>query len=98
MKINVSIMAGAAFAAVLASTVAQAATAQEKGILRVCADPNSMSFSNDKAEGLENRIAALMAEDFGWKVEFYYFPQRMAFFRNTLRKKQIGRASCRERV
>ena len=93
MKINASKMAGAAFAAataaaLVAAPAAQAATAQEKGILRVCADPNSMPFSNDKAEGLENRIAALMAEDFGWKVEFFYFPQRMAFFRNTLRKKQ----------
>jgi len=87
---NLSMMAGAMFAAtaaLAAAPAAQAATAQEKGILRVCADPNSMPFSNDKAEGLENRIAALMADDFGWKLEFYYFPQRMAFVRNTLRKK-----------
>jgi quinoprotein dehydrogenase-associated probable ABC transporter substrate-binding protein len=89
VKKTVSILAGAVVAATAfaAAPVAQAATAQEKGILRVCADPNSMPFSNDKAEGLENRIARLMAEDFGWKAEFFYFPQRMAFFRNTLRKK-----------
>ncbi len=89
MKKTVSMLAGAVVAATAfaAAPVAQAATAQEKGILRVCADPNSMPFSNDKAEGLENRIARLMAEDFGWKAEFFYFPQRMAFFRNTLRKK-----------
>lgn len=82
-----SSMACAALAALLATPLAQAATAQEKGILRVCADPNSMPFSNAQAEGLENRIAQLMAEDFGWKAEYFYFPQRMAFFRNTLRKK-----------
>lgn len=87
MKITMLKMVGAMFAATLAAPIAQAATAQEKGILRVCADPNSMPFSNDKAEGLENRIAKLMAEDFGWKAEFFFFPQRMAFFRNTLRKK-----------
>jgi len=85
----VSRMASVVLAATVLGTVpvAEAATAQEKGILRVCADPNSMPFSNDKAEGLENRIARLMADDFGWKLEFYYFPQRMAFVRNTLRKK-----------
>lgn len=87
MKITKLYFAGAAVAAVLAAPLAQAATAQEKGILRVCADPNSMPFSNAKAEGLENRIAQLMAEDFGWKAEYFFFPQRMAFFRNTLRKK-----------
>lgn len=87
MKITTLHMVGMAAAAFLAAPLAQAATAQEKGILRVCADPNSMPFSNAKAEGLENRIAQLMADDFGWKAEFFYFPQRMAFFRNTLRKK-----------
>ncbi len=87
MKITKLHMAGAAVAAVLAAPLAQAASAQEKGILRVCADPNSMPFSNAKAEGLENRIAQLMAEDFGWKAEYFFFPQRMAFFRNTLSKK-----------
>ena len=87
MKSTMFKLGGAALFAALFAPVAQAATAQEKGILRVCADPNSMPFSNDKAQGLENRIAQLMADDFGWKAEFYYFPQRMAFFRNTLRKK-----------
>ena len=83
-------IAGAAFAAtamLCAASVAHAADARSKGILRVCVDPNSMPFSNEKAEGFENRIAQLMAEDFGWKAEYFYFPQRMAFFRNTLRKK-----------
>jgi len=28
-----------------------------------------------------------MAKDFGWKVEFFFFPQRMAFFRNSLKAK-----------
>ncbi|NCU94349.1 MAG: quinoprotein dehydrogenase-associated putative ABC transporter substrate-binding protein [Betaproteobacteria bacterium] len=88
MKTIASTLAGAVFtAAALVAPQAQAATAQEKGILRVCADPNSMPFSNQAGEGLENRIAEMMAKDFGWKVEFFFFPQRMAFFRNSLKAK-----------
>ena len=88
MKTIASTLAGAVFtAAALVVPQAQAATAQEKGILRVCADPNSMPFSNQAGEGLENRIAEMMAKDFGWKVEFFFFPQRMAFFRNSLKAK-----------
>lgn len=57
------------------------------GVLRVCADPNNMPLSNDKGEGYENKIAAEMAHDFGYKVEYTYFPQRMGFVRHTLREK-----------
>jgi quinoprotein dehydrogenase-associated probable ABC transporter substrate-binding protein len=88
LKTIASTLAGAVFtAAALVAPQAQAATAQEKGILRVCADPNSMPFSNQAGEGMENRIAEMMAKDFGWKVEFFFFPQRMAFFRNSLKAK-----------
>jgi len=88
LKTIASTLVGAVFtAAALVAPQAQAATAQEKGILRVCADPNSMPFSNQAGEGLENRIAEMMAKDFGWKVEFFFFPQRMAFFRNSLKAK-----------
>ncbi|HEY2020032.1 substrate-binding domain-containing protein [Paraburkholderia sp.] len=58
------------------------------GVLRVCADPNNMPLSNDKGEGYENRIAAQMASDFGYKLEYTYFPQRMGFVRHTLREKE----------
>jgi quinoprotein dehydrogenase-associated probable ABC transporter substrate-binding protein len=57
------------------------------GVLRVCADPNNMPLSNDKGEGYENRIASQMASDFGYKLEYTYFPQRMGFVRHTLREK-----------
>jgi quinoprotein dehydrogenase-associated probable ABC transporter substrate-binding protein len=57
------------------------------GVLRVCADPNNMPLSNDKGEGFENKIAAAMAGDFGYKLEYTYFPQRMGFVRRTLRDK-----------
>lgn len=57
------------------------------GVLRVCADPHNMPLSNDKGEGYENKIASEMAHDFGYKVEYTYFPQRMGFVRHTLREK-----------
>lgn len=58
------------------------------GVLRVCADPNNMPLSNSKGEGYENRIASQMASDFGYKLEYTYFPQRMGFVRHTLREKE----------
>jgi len=55
--------------------------------LRVCADPTNLPFSNAREEGFENRIAALLARDLGWPLEYTWFPQRMGFVRNTLKKK-----------
>jgi mxaJ protein len=52
--------------------------------LRVCADPNNMPFSNSKREGLENRLADLIARDLGAKVRYTWWPQRRGFFRSTL--------------
>jgi len=57
---------------------------------RVCQDPNNLPFSNDKGEGIENRIAQLFAGQLNVPVQYYSFPQRMAFVRNTLRYKLPG--------
>jgi mxaJ protein len=62
----------------------------EEGVLRVCQDPNNLPFSNLQGEGFENRIAELFAEKLGWKLEYFSFPQRMGFIRNTLRFKLPG--------
>jgi mxaJ protein len=55
-----------------------------KGVLRVCADPNNLPFSNERGEGFENRIAALIAGDIGARLEYTWFAQRRGFIRNTL--------------
>jgi mxaJ protein len=55
------------------------------GILRVCADPNNLPFSNQRGEGFENKIAELLAQDLGERVEYTWWAQRRGFFRNTLR-------------
>jgi mxaJ protein len=57
-------------------------------VLRVCQDPNNLPFSNRALAGFENKIAALFAQELGWKLEHTWFPQRMGFIRNTLRAKQ----------
>ncbi len=57
---------------------------------RVCQDPNNLPFSSVKGEGYENKIAELFARDLGLPVEYFSFPQRLAFIRNTLRYKLPG--------
>ncbi|HEV2862353.1 MAG TPA: substrate-binding domain-containing protein [Pyrinomonadaceae bacterium] len=55
------------------------------GVLRVCADPNNLPFSNERGEGFENKLAEMLAEDLGGRVEYTWWAQRRGFFRNTLR-------------
>jgi mxaJ protein len=52
--------------------------------LRVCADPNNLPFTNQKREGFENRIAAMLAADLGTTIEYTWWAQRRGFLRNTL--------------
>ena len=53
-------------------------------VLRVCADPHNLPFSNEKGEGFENKLAELFAEKLGKKLAYTYFPQATGFVRNTL--------------
>lgn len=63
--------------------------------LRVCADAHYLPMSNKAGQGFENEIAALLAKEMGKGVEYYWFPQRMGFIRNTLRKQaQDGSYMC----
>lgn len=57
-------------------------------VLRVCADPANMPFSNQKAEGFENKIANIIGEELGVPVEYTWFPQAIGFARNTLLAKR----------
>lgn len=65
--------------------LAFSSSAADQRVLRVCADPNNLPFSNQKGEGFENQIAELLAKDLGAKVEYNWFAQRRGFVRNTLR-------------
>ena len=53
-------------------------------VLRVCADPNNLPFSNDRLEGFENKLAALVARELGATVRYTWWAQRRGFVRNTL--------------
>jgi hypothetical protein len=56
----------------------------KKAPLRVCADPNNLPFSNQRAEGFENLLADIVARDAGQTVEYTWWPQRRGFIRSTL--------------
>jgi len=62
---------------------ARAADKDQK-TLRVCGDPNNMPFSNEKQEGLENKIAAVVAQDLGWKVEYVWWPHQRGLVKRVL--------------
>lgn len=55
---------------------------------RVCADPLHPPYSTKALDGFENKIAALFANELNQEIEYYWFPQRIGFIRNTL-KSQI---------
>jgi quinoprotein dehydrogenase-associated probable ABC transporter substrate-binding protein len=53
-------------------------------VLRVCADPLNLPFSNEKGEGFENKLAELLAAKLQKKLDYMYFPQATGFVRVTL--------------
>lgn len=58
-------------------------------VLRVCADPDNMPFSNDKGEGFENKLAELIAERLGDKLEYTWFSESTGYLPNTM-----GKGAC----
>ena len=67
-----------------AMSTANAVDLPKRDALRVCADPNLLPFSNDKLEGYENKIAAMIGEELGVPVVYTWWPQTIGFVRNTL--------------
>jgi mxaJ protein len=57
---------------------------RHRPVLRVCADPDNLPFSNEERLGLENRVADVIADEMGARVEYTWWPQRRGFLRNTL--------------
>jgi quinoprotein dehydrogenase-associated probable ABC transporter substrate-binding protein len=54
-------------------------------VLRVCADPSNMPFSDQSGEGFEDKLALMVAEGTGRKsVSYTWFPSITGFVRNTL--------------
>lgn len=69
-----------------ASTGAAPASA---AYLRVCADPDNLPFSNEKAEGFENKLADLIAQKLDATLEYTWFAEATGYVPNTM-----GREAC----
>jgi quinoprotein dehydrogenase-associated probable ABC transporter substrate-binding protein len=64
---------------------AQAASHAATAPLRVCADPGNMPLSNEQGEGLENKMAVVLARALGTTVSYYFRPGfERGLTRNTL--------------
>src|SRR5215218_6862562 len=86
MKVASVVGAAAALAAASGATAPrpQAAADSPRRVLRVCADPNNLPFSNSRGEGFENRIAQLIATDLHATIQYTWWAQRRGFVRETL--------------
>lgn len=59
------------------------------GMMRVCADPNNMPFSNDKGEGFENKLAELIAAKLDDTVDYTWFSESSGYVPNA-----VGTDAC----
>ncbi|MGE0259628.1 MAG: quinoprotein dehydrogenase-associated putative ABC transporter substrate-binding protein [Alphaproteobacteria bacterium] len=64
------------------------ARAADRGVLRVCADPNNMPFSNANGDGFENKLAELVAAELGKDVAYTWATQDGGFIGDTLRARR----------
>jgi quinoprotein dehydrogenase-associated probable ABC transporter substrate-binding protein len=71
--------------AALAWSCSGANAAAPDDLLRVCADPNNLPFSNQAEAGFENKLANIIAEHLGKQVSYTWWAQRRGFIRNTLK-------------
>lgn len=81
-----SVISAACMANVSRADAPEAASARR--VLRVCADPNNLPFTNDRMEGFENRIAELLARELDADLKYVWRAQRRGFFRESLKEKQ----------
>ncbi len=73
-------------ALLLLATTAEAQRPSQltEGVLRICADPDNMPFSNEAGEGIENKVADLLGKSWNTKVEYAWWPVRRGFFSRAL--------------
>jgi mxaJ protein len=73
---------------VLLCALSGRAPADEAKQLRVCGDPNNLPFSNEKLEGIENKIADVIAKDFGATVAYTWWPHQRGVVKRALNTKR----------
>jgi quinoprotein dehydrogenase-associated probable ABC transporter substrate-binding protein len=86
-------VAGAVLVGSIGISTANAADANladtvNRSVLRACATPSNLPYSNEKGEGFENKIAQIVAEELKVPVEYRWFPQGPGFVRKTLTDKR----------
>lgn len=67
----------------LAALLLSAAPAQAR-VLKVCADPNNLPFSNAQEEGFENKIIRIVARELHANVLYVWHAQRRGNVRETI--------------
>lgn len=58
--------------------------------LRVCADPDSLPFSNRAGEGFDNRIASILADELGAELTYVWLPNT----RSAIRQQYVQAGYC----
>ena len=84
-RVGFVLAAGMTAAAVGCSPARQRA---EQRVLRVCADPNNLPFSDSSGAGFENRLASIVAGEMSARVSYTWWAQRRGFVRNTLNARE----------
>ena len=77
----IAFLAACVLVMVEAGAMADEPDEAQRKVLKVCADPNNLPFSNQKGEGYENKLAELFGREMGLPVETYFQAQRLNFVR-----------------
>ena len=65
-------------------TVSGRAPADGAKPLRVCGDPNNLPFSNEKLQGIENKIADVIAKELKTTVAYTWWPHQRGVVKRVL--------------
>jgi mxaJ protein len=70
--------------ATLVGVAAARPVSSQAPTLRICGDPDNLPFSNEKLEGFENKIAAVIAGALGMTPTYAWWPHQRGLVRNTI--------------
>ncbi len=78
------VLVGAALCFAACSALANRGASDDQQVLRVCADPNNLPFSNSELQGFENKLADLVGRELHLRVRYTWWAQRRGYVRNTI--------------
>jgi mxaJ protein len=84
MRRPTTVLLGLLVSAAALLTPGSAAPGDDRKELRVCGDPSNMPFSNEKREGIENKIAEVVARDLGMRVTYTWWPHQRGLVKRVL--------------